>query len=158
MPYDVWVRQGYIEATDGNVIDYDFIEYKILELANTYDIQELAYDPWNATQIVNNLTAEGMQMTQFRQGFTSMSAPTKRLEIMALDGKYHHGDNPVINWMMSNIAIQQDPAGNIKIAKDKSREKVDGPVSAVMALGRLTSQEISPPKVSVYEERGIIML
>lgn len=158
VPYDVWVREGYIEATDGNVIDYDFIEYKVIELAGLYDIQELAYDPWNATEIVNHLVGEGLEMVQFRQGFASMGAPTKRFEIMVLDGKYHHGGNPVMNWMMSNVAIQQDPAGNIKIAKDKSREKVDGPVSAVMALGRLTSQEVEPPKKSVYEERGMLML
>lgn len=158
VPYDVWVRKGYITATDGNVIDYDFIEYKILELAQEYDIQEIAFDRYNSTEIVNHLIGEGLEMVQFGQGFVSMSAPTKRLEIMVLDGKYHHGGNPVMGWMMSNIAIREDPAGNIKIDKGKSREKVDGPVSAVMALGRLTSQEIEPPKRSIYEERGIIML
>lgn len=158
VPYDVWVRQGYITATDGNVIDYDFIEYKILELAGQYDIQEMAYDPWNATEIVNHLVAEGLEMVQFRQGFGSMSAPTKRFEIMVAERKYHHGGNPVMNWMISNVAIQQDPAGNIKIAKDKSREKVDGPVSAVMALDRIIAQGADKPDKSVYEERGIITL
>lgn len=158
VPYDVWVREGYIEATDGNVIDYDFIEYKIMELSGIYDIQEMAYDPWNATEVVNHLMSEGLEMVQFRQGFQSMGAPTKRLEIMVLDGKYHHGSNPVMNWMMSNVAIQQDPAGNIKIAKDKSREKVDGPVSAVMSLGRVIAQGAEPIKKSVYEERGMLML
>lgn len=158
VPYDVWVRQGYIAATDGNVIDYDFIEYKILEFAETYDIQEMAFDPFNATEIVNHLIGEGLEMVQFRQGFLSMSPPTKRLEIMVAEKRYHHGGNPVMNWMISNVAIQQDPAGNVKIAKDKSREKVDGPVAAVMALGRIISQGTETPTESVYEERGIIML
>lgn len=158
VPYDVWVRQGYIEATDGNVIDYDFIEYKILELAAIYDIQELAYDPWNATEIVNHLMGEGLPMVQFPQGIKLMSAPVKRFEIMVLSGKYHHGGNPVMNWMISNVAIYQDASGNVKIAKDKSREKVDGPVSAVMALGRLTSQGAEQSKISVYEERGFLTI
>lgn len=153
VPYDVWVRDGLIHATDGSVIDYDFIEHRIIELSHIYKIRELAYDPYNATEITNHLIDCGLEMVAFRQGFMSISPAAKQLEILIMSAKYHHGNNPVMTWMMSNVVIRQDPAGNIKLDKEKSREKIDGPVSAVMAIGRAAAQGGSPP--SVYESRGV---
>lgn len=156
VPYDVWVRDGLIHATDGAVIDYDFIEHRILELSRRYRIRELAYDPYNATEITNHLIDNGVEMVVFRQGFVSVSPAAKQLEILIMSQKYHHGGNPVMNWMMSNVVIRQDPAGNIKLDKEKSREKIDGPVSAVMAIGRATAQGGKAP--SVYELRGVVSI
>lgn len=156
VPYDVWVRDGLIHATDGPVIDYDFIEHRILELARRYRIRELAYDPYNATEITNHLIDHGIEMVKFQQGFLSISPAAKQLEILIMSQKYHHGGNPVMNWMMSNVVIRQDPAGNIKLDKEKSREKIDGPVSAVMAIGRATAQGGNAP--SVYETRGVVAI
>lgn len=156
VPYDVWVRDGLIHATDGPVIDYDFIEHRILELARRYRIRELAYDPYNATEITNHLIDRGLEMVKFQQGFLSISPAAKQLEILIMSQKYHHGGNPVMNWMMSNVVIRQDPAGNIKLDKEKSRERIDGPVSAVMAIGRATAQGGNAP--SVYETRGVVAI
>ena len=156
VPYDEWVRDGFIHATDGPVIDYDFIEYRILELAQRYRIRELAYDPYNATEITNHLIDHGVEMVAFRQGFVSISPAAKQIEILIMSQKYHHGGNPVMKWMMDNVVIRQDPAGNIKLDKEKSREKIDGPVSAVMAIGRATAQGGTVP--SVYETRGILTI
>ncbi len=156
VPYDVWVRDGFIHATDGPVIDYDYIEHRILELARRYRIRELAYDPYNATEITNHLIDHGVEMVAFRQGFVSISPAAKQMEILIMSQKYHHGGNPVMNWMMSNVVIRQDPAGNIKLDKEKSREKIDGPVSAVMAIGRATMQGGNAP--SVYETRGVMAI
>ncbi len=130
-----WVAKGHIIATDGNVTDYGFIKAKICELATKFDIKDVAFDRFNASQLVIELQNEGLTMFPFGQGFVSMSTPTKELERLVKDGKLRHAGNPVTRWMMSNILLRTDPAGNIKIDKGKSGDKVDGPVSIVMALG-----------------------
>lgn len=154
VPYDVWIKQGWIQTTPGDVIDYDFIEAQIKKDFEKFKVKELAYDKWNATSIINNLMNEGIEnLVPFGQGFASMSASTKELEMLVLKRKFNHGNNPVLKWMMSNVAIRQDSAGNIKIDKAKSSEKVDGMVAAVMALGRMIVNQDEGE--SVYEQRGI---
>lgn len=130
-----WCREGFITATEGNVTDYDFIRAKIGELAEKYDIKEIAYDRWNATQIVNDLMSDGMTMYPFGQGFGSMSAPTKEFERLVNKVGIFHDGNPVTRWMLGNVLLKRDPSDNIKIDKAKSGDKVDGPVSIVMSLG-----------------------
>jgi phage terminase large subunit-like protein len=136
-----WAQEGWIHLTDGNVTDYSFIKAKILELSDQFDIQEIAFDRFNATQLVIELGNEGMTMFPFGQGFVSMSAPTKELERLVNIGELNHDGNPVTRWMMSNILLRQDPAANIKIDKAKSGDKVDGPVSIVMALGTYMQEQ-----------------
>jgi phage terminase large subunit-like protein len=130
-----WAADGHIELTDGNVTDYSFIKARVIALAQQYDIKDIAFDRFNSSQLVIELQNEGLQMFPFGQGFVSMSAPTKELERLVKDKKLRHAGNPVTRWMMSNIMLRTDPAGNIKIDKAKSGDKVDGPVSIVMALG-----------------------
>jgi phage terminase large subunit-like protein len=156
VPYSTWERDGLIEMTTGNVIDYSFIRRRINELKVVYDIADIAYDPWNAQQFATQLKDEdGMNVTEFRQGFISMNEPTKRLERLVLEGALRHGGNKVLRWMASNVSVRTDPAGNIKIDKQKSTEKVDGIVALAMALGRAGASNVG---ASVYEGRGILTL
>jgi len=152
VPYDVWQREGYIEATDGSVIDYDVIRKRINELAERFQIKEIAIDRWNATQLATQLAGDGFEMVGFGQGFASMSSPTKELERRVLGGELNHGKNPVLRWMASNVSVTQDPAGNVKPDKAKSTERIDGIVAALMALGR--AMEADEEKPSVYESQG----
>lgn len=135
VPYLTWVRDGYITATEGNVIDYAFIESQIKQDCENFNIEVIAYDSWNSSQLIIQLTEAGINLSKFRQGLASMSAPTKQIETLVLQNKLNHGNNPVLNWMCSNIAITRDAADNIKIDKAKSTEKVDGMVALAMALG-----------------------
>lgn len=153
VPYDVWVKQGYITATPGNVIDYAFIEAEIVALSKRFEIREIAFDRWGATQMSQNLTAAGFVMVQFGQGYQSMSAPTKELLKLILAGKFRHGDNPVLGWMADNVVVTTDPAENVKPDKAKSTERIDGIVAAIMALDRASR---SVQQRSVYEERGVV--
>jgi phage terminase large subunit-like protein len=155
VPYDLWVKQGLICATEGNSIDYDVIRGDINALGDRFAFQEIAFDPWNATQLATQLTGDGFTMVEFRQGFQSMTEPTKQLMALCLAKKINHGDNAVLRWMASNVAVKQDPAGNLKPDKGKSTEKIDGIVALIMALGRAIVQ---PNTTSVYEERGIVTL
>lgn len=153
--YDKWIREGWIFETDGDVVDYDYIRIKVNELAKQYKIKSIQYDRWNSSQLVNNLTADGANLVPFGQGYQSMSTPTKELEKMVLNKEIEFGENPVMRWMNSNVEIRTDPAGNIKIDKSRSTEKVDGMVALVMAIGGyLTDQD----KGSVYDKRGIVTI
>lgn len=154
VPYDLWIKQGYIKTTPGNVIDYGFIRKDINTLKEQYNIQEIAYDPWNATQITLELAeGDGMTMIPVRQGFQSMSAPTKELLKLIVSKQLRHGNNSVLNWMADNMAVKNDPAGNIKPDKEKSTQRIDGIVALIMALDRAIRNVHAG---SVYEERGLI--
>lgn len=133
--YKQWVRDGYIIVTDGNVTDYSFIKRHIMELAEDYEIQDISFDRFNASQLVIELQNEGLPMFPFGQGFASMSAPTKELERKVMNRDLSHDGNPVTRWMLGNVLLQYDPAGNVKVNKAKSGDKVDGVVSIIMALG-----------------------
>ena len=155
VPYDIWEKQGYIMSTEGNVIHYDFIEKFIMDLSEKYHILEIAVDRWNATQMIQNLEGEGFTIIPFGQGFSSMSAPTKEFYRLLMEGRIIHGGNPVLRWMAGNVVIDTDPAGNIKVTKAKSKEKIDGIVAAIMALDRCIRQE--GQSGSVYDERGLLV-
>lgn len=155
VPYSVWVRQGLVEATPGNVIDYGYIRNKINGLADLYDIREIAFDPWNATQLSIDLAGDGLEMVEMRQGFASLSAPSKELMRLVLAGGVAHGGNAVLRWMADNVAARQDPAGNVKPDKAKSTGRIDGIVAAVMAIGRASVADPGAGK-SVYEVRGVL--
>jgi phage terminase large subunit-like protein len=153
--YVNWIKQNHIIGTSGDVADYNFIKQKIMDLGLEYNIQSIAYDRWNASQLVIDLTNEGVEMAPFGQGFKSMSAPTKELEKLILGNQILHNGNPVMSWALSNIAIQEDPAGNLKPNKAKSTERIDPIVSAIMALGEyMTEEDIN----SVYDNRGLLIL
>ena len=156
VPYDVWEKQGCLMTTEGNVIHYGFIENFIDDLGKKFHIREIAFDRWGAVQMVQNLEGIGFTVVPFGQGFKDMSPPSKRLMELVLEKKLAHGGHPVLRWMMDNIFVRTDPAGNIKPDKEKSTEKIDGAVAAVMALDRAIRNEGNHGS-SVYDERGILV-
>ncbi len=165
VPYDVWVREGYITATQGNIIDYNSILHQIDQDCNDYDLQELAFDRWGSQKITTDLQDMGFEnektkhvqrhLIQFGQGFASMNAPTKELEKLILGRQMRHGDNPVLTWMISNTVIKMDAAGNMKPDKGESTERIDGVVALIMAIDRATR---STDNNSIYEERGVVII
>ncbi len=157
VPYDVWQRQGYLKTTEGNVVHYGFIEKFIEELGKKYNIREIAFDRWGAVQMVQNLEGMGFTVVPFGQGFKDMSPPTKELMKLTLEQKIAHGGHPVLSWMMDNIYVRTDPAGNIKPDKEKSTEKIDGAVALIMALDRAIRNQDKDFN-SVYNERGLLIL
>ena len=155
VPYDQWAKRGYIQTTEGNVVHYGFIERFICELGERYDIREIAHDRWNATMMVQTLEDDGFTMVPFGQGFKDMSPPTKELMRIVLEHKLCHGGHPVLRWNMDNAFVRTDPAGNLKLDKEKSTEKVDGAVALVMALDRAMKNQGGD---SVYNHRGLLVL
>lgn len=143
-------------ATEGNVIHYDFIEHFIEELGEKYHILEIAFDRWGATQMVQDLEGMGFTVVPFGQGYSSMSAPSKEFYKVLMEGRMVHAGHPVLRWMAGNVVIDTDPAGNIKVTKARSKEKIDGIVAAIMALDRCIRNE-GQQQGSVYDERGLLV-
>ena len=157
VPYDVWERQGTLQTTEGNVVHYGYIEKFIERLGERFNIREIAFDRWGAVQMVQNLEGMGFTVVPFGQGFKDMSPPTKELMKLVLEEKIAHGGHPVLRWMMDNIFIRTDPAGNIKPDKEKSTEKIDGAVATIMALDRAIRCG-NDTGASVYDDRGILFI
>ena len=156
VPYQQWVKDGFIEATSGEVVDYDRIRAKINKLGESYHIRSIAIDRWNATQLASQLASDGFEITAFGQGFASMTAPTKRLEQLILARQLAHAGNPVLRWMANNVSLETDAAENWKPSKTRSRERIDGIVALIMAISSATTQPAYPR--SIYEDPGNLEL
>ncbi len=138
--YDGWRRGGHLLVTDGEVIDFDQIEDSIRGDVSKFEVLELPYDPSQATQLVGHMLAENIPMVEYRQLVMTMSEPMKELEALVLAGKITHDDNPVMNWMISNVVCHRDAKDNIYPRKERDENKIDGPVAAIMSLGRWLAQ------------------
>lgn len=151
VPYDAWVRDGWMMATPGNVIDYDSIRQQIQEDYRRFAIRQIRFDRWGATQLSTQLAGEdGLEMVTMGQGFASMSSPMKEFMRLLLEQRIAHGGHPVLRWQASNVMARMDPAGNIKPDKAASRERIDGMVASIMALDGVVREPDS-----VYEHEGI---
>ena len=157
VPYDLWEQQGVLMTTEGNVVHYGYIEKFIEQLEERFNIREIAFDRWGAVQMVQNLEGMGFTVVPFGQGFKDMSPPTKELMKLVLEGKLSHGGHPVLRWMMDNIFIRSDPAGNIKADKEKSTEKIDGAIATIMGLDRAIRCG-NDSGASVYDSRGLLFI
>jgi len=134
--FDLWAKEGLIFLTPGNQVDYSFIRKVIKEQADLYNIGEIAFDPWNISDLVTQLQGDGFTMVPVRQGFATLSPPSKEFEKYTLSATLFHGGHPVLRWMAGNTATEEDAAGNIKPSKIRSSEKIDGIVASIMALDR----------------------
>lgn len=134
--YLQWVADGWIEETVGNVIDYDYIQQRIEENCELFNVLKFAYDPYNSTQIVAKLEEKGLPMEAFRQGYVSMNFPTLEFEVKVSRKEIFHNNNPVLRWMVSNGVLVSDTGGKLfKVGKNQPHQKIDGLVTNIMALG-----------------------
>ena len=132
--YEEWVREGWITATPGNVLDYEWVFADLEADYNQFDLRRMAYDRWGAARVAQVLENMGMTVVPFGQGFASMSPAMTETERAVLQKRIRHGNNPVLTWMMDNVVAVTDPAGNKKPDKKKSKEKIDGAVALFMAI------------------------
>jgi phage terminase large subunit-like protein len=145
VPYLEWIRKGHMIPTEGDATDHDAIRLRLGELAGRHKIVQVGIDPWNAQQLAAQLAQDGFDVVFIRQGFGSLSGPSKAFERLVLAGELAHDGNPCLRWCVANVAVEQDAAGNIKPSKRRSPERIDGVVSTVMATG-LASIDKPKPK------------
>ena len=135
VPYDQWARDGFLIPTPGNVVDYEAVRRTLLGWADEFDVREVAFDPWNATDLVERLKAQdGFQCMPVRQGFAALSAPSKALERAVLARTLRHTGHPVLRWNVSNVSVESDASGNIKPSKTASTARIDGVVALILAI------------------------
>jgi phage terminase large subunit-like protein len=156
VPYDVWARQGLLTLTPGNVVDYAHVRAEVNALARRYVIGGISYDRWAATQLVQELVADGIDMAPMSQGMASMAAPTSALLQLTLGRKLRHANHPILRWQADNLVVISDAAGNVRPAKHKARQRIDGIVALIMGIDRASRN--AGAGASVYEERGMLVL
>ena len=157
VPYDAWRDSEWITATPGNITDYEFIRAAVHEAAEEFQLEQLAYDRWNASQLVTQLADDGINMVPFGQGFASMAAPTKSFEAKVIGKQLAHGAHPVLRWMAQNVSVKRDPADNMKPDKATSGEKIDGIVATIMAIG-IAELQASDSSSSAYDTADLKIL
>lgn len=149
----VWLRHGWLATTPGNVTDYEAVKAKVITDLNQFEVLELAYDPWNATTLTNDLVSEGAPMIEVRQGYASMSPPLKEIKRLLVEGtcenpKLRHGGNPISRWMCDNLTIAMNPSGDVKPDKATATDKIDGMSALNTAMARaMHHQAVGPPNL-----------
>ena len=157
----VWVREGLLVATPGNVADYDYIQLQIERDLDAFDVRSLGFDPWSAVPLTNKLAESDAPMVKVRQGFVTMSPPLKEIQRLLLKGtpeapQLRHGGNPAVTWMIDNLAVAMDPAGNVKPDKARAAEKIDAVSALVTAMSEAMTREA--PVKSAYDDGDLMVL
>lgn len=147
--FRAWAKEGWITITDGEIIDFDIIEGDILTYSSFFEAAEVAYDPWQATQMANNLTKNGAKPIEYRMTVQNMSEPMKNLDAMIRSGKYLHDGNPVSVWCMSNVVAKIDAKDNVYPRKSRDESKIDGAIAKIMNRGRAILQP--PAEIKDYK-------
>ena len=156
-----WVREGFLTKTPGNVADYDFIKEQIRRDRDTFKVKSIGYDPWNSSQLTNDLVSERAPMVKVRQGFQTMSPVLKEIQRLTLQGTpeapaLRHGGHPVVRWCVDNLAVVMDPAGNVKPDKANSNDKIDGVSALATAMSEIIARP--PRRKSRYADEDEIMV
>ena len=156
VPFSSWVRDGYLEATPGNVIDYEYIKERLRKISEEFrGLKKIGYDPYMATQISIQLKNEGFPVEPVRQGWITLSPALKELEREYLSGELKHGNNPILRWMAANVVVKKDSAENYVPDKARSIDRIDGIVALCIAISLQINEEEAP---SVYESRGLLLI
>lgn len=154
--YDRWVEEGWIEATPGPVVDYDYVKKRIDWVEKTFPVAMLCFDPHNAQSLMNDLNKAGIRHTlEVRQGYKTLSSPMKEVDALIRQGLLKHPGNPAMTWCMANVVARKDENDNIAPDKKKSIERIDGASALVTGMAMLAR---GGPVRSVYEERGVMMV
>ena len=139
--YRGWVEQGLIRVTEGAMTDFNVVEEDIREDLSRYSVQSIAYDPWQATQLISSLEDSGAPLVECRMTMQQISEPMKTLEALVLDGRIQHDGNPCLTWMMGNVVAKVDAKDNIFPRKERYEQKIDGPVAMIIALSAAGAEQ-----------------
>lgn len=136
-PYDLWHEQGFLHATPGSTVDYEWVARRLVELCEEYQVSTIAFDRWRIDLLKNELSKVGAELPlePFGQGYKSMAPAIDNLEAALLNKQLRHGNHPVLSWCAANAIATRDPAGNRKLDKAKATGRIDGVVALTMAFG-----------------------
>ena len=141
--YSGWEIAGRLNVTHGNTLDFSIIRDVLLDDSSRFEVRDIAYDPWQATQLAQELQANGATVTEYRNNTGNFSAPMKEVDALVRSGRLHHDDDPVMTWMISNVVCHVDNKDNIYPRKERPENKIDGVIALITALGRCIASEQS---------------
>lgn len=141
--YSGWEVTGRLTVTHGNTLDFGLIRDVILDDSSRFEIRDIGYDPWQATQLAQQLQAEGASVTEYRNNVQNFSYPMKEIDALVRSGRFHHDNDPVLTWMISNVVCHTDNKDNIYPRKERPENKIDGVIALITALGRALAAEQS---------------
>ncbi len=156
VPLSAWKRNGFLKTTPGNVIDQQFIRKELNAMAKEFKVKEIAFDSWNAMSLATELESDGLSLVEVRQGFKTLSEPTKELSILLATGRLNHGNHPVLRWMADNLMVRSDANGNVAPDKHRAAEKIDAIVALIMALSR--KGQLNLRRSAGVSERGLLII
>jgi phage terminase large subunit-like protein len=147
-----WASDGQLTITPGDVADYDFIREQIRTDRSIFRVRTIGYDPWNSSQLVNDLVADGAQMIKVPQTYAKLSPGLKGIKHMLLQGTYQnpifrHGGRPIMRWEIDNLAVAMDPNENVKPDKAKAGDKIDGVAACVIGMSEVIAAGAHLPPV-----------
>lgn len=154
--YRAWQQEGWLTVTDGEVIDFSRIRDDIDDLSSMFEVTEIAYDPYQATQFAQELQKDGAPVVEYRQTVPNMSEPMKQLDALIRAGKIQHCGNPVERWSLSNVVAFEDNKENVYPRKARSENKIDPTVAKIMALGRAITA--APVVQSYTTQHGVVFV
>lgn len=134
IPYSQWIREGFVQVTDGARLDHDRVAADLIAYAATHNVQSIGVDPWNVGSVASKLQHHGIGVVLVGQSIGSMSGPSKLLESLIHEKRIRTAGNPVLAFNAANVALMQDSNGNIKPDKARSTEKIDGVIAVICAL------------------------
>ena len=152
VPYDRWVAQKCLHVTPGNIIDYEFVEARIIALSKQYNFKIYGIDPWNSRMLTQRLQREELEGVEIPQNILHMSPAMNEIERLMKSGAMTHEVNPVARWCWGNVIVAMDGNGNIKPMKNKSIERIDLIVAMINGMALAIIME---GNTSVYEQRGM---
>jgi phage terminase large subunit-like protein len=149
VPYDRWVNQKYLHATPGNVVDYEFVEARLIALSKQYNVQVIATDPWNSRMLTQRLQREGLEVVEVAQNMNNMSPAMKEIERLLKSGLMTHEPHPLARWCFGNVNVVVDGNGNIKPMKNKSADRIDVIVAMIngMVMAALNEENQKQPGI-----------
>jgi phage terminase large subunit-like protein len=141
--YEKWKDEGYLIATEGNVVDYCVVKNKILDLCKAYDVREVAYDRWGSSMLITELVDSGIRCVPVSQNATTLSAAALDLERVVKNRKLRHDNDPVLRWCASNVHVETKSDGSLKPSKRRSRERIDLIIALLLAISRIVAETTS---------------
>jgi phage terminase large subunit-like protein len=156
--YRLWVQQGWLVTCPGSVIDEDWFMGTLLGWLKRYPVKQIAYDPWGMWNMLQKFGPWQDVLVPYRQDIRYMSVPTKELEAMVRRRELNFLGNPIIRWMFGNVVVYVDPNANIKLDKGKSREKIDGVVALVDAVGAWLNEQAKSETKQLYTDHSLRVL
>lgn len=152
--YRKWYEAGWLVVAPGKVLDEDWFVNRLICELRLYDVKAIAFDPWGMWNILNKFGVYQDVLQEYRQSIGNMSVPTKWVESEVLRHSLDFGGNPLTRWMFGNVVIYRDPNDNIKLDKARSRNKIDGVVALVDAVG-IWLVKTSGKSTEIYADHGL---